>query len=750
MERATGPLDWRKVHSGTKIGVRVLCLQNSIADPTPATYHHAFLARKHGQPAPAIDDLFDSCLRQQPVHALFCTILLEATTTAHTHPGRGRGLLLTVPTLARLSLTTPPPTGEHPPPLDCRVSDTTSTLLAPAGHCCRPQPAVAARTQPFLLEHCADASRTPPPSPPTAAHSDAVAAARAAHGARSHRTASRSRMNPQRRKELQLPPGADQAFEPLSHPHALMVGNGSSRQSPEPVALHAHADARQLVRLVQCPQCSRPFSAPVTLPCRHTVCRRCLPTPKPRANISYPNTPDRLLGIACPLPHCTAEHAAAECNVDVTLSKLVELVKAEMAAHAPSAEDTPTLLEVVPQRPESLSLEEKEKQGREGYSKVLHGGRLVSTFAMAAAGKLEHSSELRYQTLSDTGDDYQPLDDALLDRLREVVHKELDCLVCYNIMLDPTTTSCGHTFCSRCLARVMDHSSICPVCRRELRIPASLQNKCSNPLLNALLKGLCPDLVAARKRAVETEEQPGDEALSTPLFVCTLSLPTMPTFLYVFEPRYRLMMRRCLEGNRQFGMVMYNRASTPQGDLGPTQFLEYGTLLEIVNFELLRDGRSFVETRGIGRFRIAAHGKLDGYHIGRVERIEDLSLAEEGALEQAETTTAQELAERFQRENPGLPLPADISLNLHSTQELLDSCMSFIRQMRQASAPWLSTRIVHVYGEPPEDPATFPYWFASVLPIAEEEKYVLLRTTRVRERLKIVYSWIGRICGQRW
>jgi hypothetical protein len=32
----------------------------------------------------------------------------------------------------------------------------------------------------------------------------------------------------------------------------------------------------------------------------------------------------------------------------------------------------------------------------------------------------------------------------------------------------------------------------------------------------------------------------------------------------------------------------------------------------------------------------------------------------------------------------------------------------------------------------------------------EEEKYVLLQTTHVRERLKIVYSWIGRIRGQRW
>jgi Lon protease-like protein len=224
----------------------------------------------------------------------------------------------------------------------------------------------------------------------------------------------------------------------------------------------------------------------------------------------------------------------------------------------------------------------------------------------------------------------------------------------------------------------------------------------------------------------------------------------MPTFLHVFEPRYRLMMRRVIEGNKQFGMVMYNRTSARQGTLGATPFLEYGTLLEIVNYELLRDGRSFIESRGIGRFKVRDHGMLDGYNVGRVERIEDVSLAEEGAAEQRETTMARDYAEVFSREHPQTPLPNDIAIEALSTQHLLDSCTSFVREMREASAPWLRERIIQVYGEPPDDPALFPYWFASVVPIVEEEKYVLLQTTRVRERLKIVYSWIGRIRGQRW
>ncbi|KAI4711595.1 hypothetical protein J4E89_004161 [Alternaria sp. Ai002NY15] len=475
-----------------------------------------------------------------------------------------------------------------------------------------------------------------------------------------------------------------------------MCDNERSAEASEAVALDAHRDARQMVRLVQCPRCSKPLSVPVTLPCGHTVCRGCLPAPQPRTNISYPNTPDRLMGIACPLMGCGAEHASAECSVDVTLTKLMDLIKAEIVAHRPSAENTPMLLIEIPQHEDSpMDEKEKENPSHPGHQEELHGGRLVSTFTMAEIGKLRYTSEVHYQSLSASGDNYDHLDITLLERLRDVTHKD-------------------------------------------------------NVILNSLLNGLCPDMVSARADALKAEEQAGDNVLNVPLFICTLSLPAMPTFLHVFEPRYRLMMRRVIEGSRQFGMVMYNRTHAPQGDLGPTPFLEYGTLLEIVNYELLRDGRSFIETRGIGRFKVRAHGLLDGYNVSRIERVEDVSLAEEAILEQRETTMARDYAEAFFRDHPQNQLPAEVAIETLSTQQLLDSCTAFVREMREASAPWLRERIIQVYGEPPEDPAIFPYWFASVVPIVEEEKYVLLQTERVRERLKIVYSWIGRIRGQRW
>ncbi|KAH3843222.1 hypothetical protein DPMN_116733 [Dreissena polymorpha] len=48
-----------------------------------------------------------------------------------------------------------------------------------------------------------------------------------------------------------------------------------------------------------------------------------------------------------------------------------------------------------------------------------------------------------------------------------------------------------------------------------------------------------------------------DKEHDIPIFVCTLGFPNVPCPLHIFEPRYRLMVRQCMEsGRRQFGMCI--------------------------------------------------------------------------------------------------------------------------------------------------------------------------------------------------
>ncbi|CAF3776410.1 unnamed protein product [Rotaria magnacalcarata] len=107
-----------------------------------------------------------------------------------------------------------------------------------------------------------------------------------------------------------------------------------------------------------------------------------------------------------------------------------------------------------------------------------------------------------------------------------------------------------------------------------------------------------------------------------PIFVCVLSLPCCTCPLHVFEPRYRLMMRRTIETqSRTFGMCTYD----PQAET----FADYGTILYIRGLVYTRDGRSIVDTIGQRRFRVVDRGVRDEYCTAHVQLIQDDPIEQE-------------------------------------------------------------------------------------------------------------------------
>ena len=64
---------------------------------------------------------------------------------------------------------------------------------------------------------------------------------------------------------------------------------------------------------------------------------------------------------------------------------------------------------------------------------------------------------------------------------------------------------------------------------------------------------------------------------------------------------------------------------------------EYGTMLRIVNYEQLADGRSRVDCIGEERFRVISWGEKDGYSTGRVTWVDDTTT--EAVMEVVVATT---------------------------------------------------------------------------------------------------------------
>ncbi|KAI1465063.1 uncharacterized protein F4812DRAFT_466542 [Daldinia caldariorum] len=506
--------------------------------------------------------------------------------------------------------------------------------------------------------------------------------------------------------------------------------------------LDAFKDVRQLVRLIQCQVCSKILREPTTLPCGHSLCKLCVPQTHIRPNISWPATANRLRGFECPFDDCKKEHALGDCAVDITLNKVLTTIQSIMELDRGVTGLSHVSTSITVQDHWDIagipSLANKTDE-----PSILKGARIVATYTLAEQGKLDYGSEVSYYSIGVGDDEAEQIDTTMLARLKESVRPEMDCQVCYALFLDPLTTTCGHTFCRSCLHRILDHSDLCAICRRPLSIQAQVnrQSYPSNDRLCKMINGFWADLVDLRAQTYALEQQANQDGFDIPLFVCTLSYPRMPTFLHVFEPRYRLMIRRVMEGNRTFGMVLANPSRAP----GEPEFLEIGTLLRIVNIESFADGRSLIETVGVSRFRVTRHGWLDGYIVGNIEKIDDISVAEEEAIEAEETMRScgvRELATAPPSPEPSHPehavpirsRPVLISLDdieTMSTRELVEVGVDFARRVRAQSVAWLNSRILSIYGECPADPTLFPWWLASILPVNEEEKYKLLGTLSV-------------------
>ena len=167
---------------------------------------------------------------------------------------------------------------------------------------------------------------------------------------------------------------------------------------------------------------------------------------------------------------------------------------------------------------------------------------------------------------------------------------DFECTLCFRLFYRPVTTTCGHVFCSPCLERSLDHSTSCPLCKTSL----GYQKRSITSFVNiAITKFLPIENEERQKQHLEEElgNAGGSREIEIPIFVCTMGFPGgIPCPLHVFEPRYRLMIRRSMEsGTRRFGMCCYLHD-------GENNYADFGTLLEIKNVQYFADGRSVVDT----------------------------------------------------------------------------------------------------------------------------------------------------------
>ncbi len=175
-----------------------------------------------------------------------------------------------------------------------------------------------------------------------------------------------------------------------------------------------------------------------------------------------------------------------------------------------------------------------------------------------------------------------------------------------------------------------------------------------------------------------------------PLFpLDVVLLPRMQLPLHIFEPRYKLMISRCLEEKIEFGMIL--AASNNVASMGCTA-------------EILRktkdysDGRMDIATEGRAVFRLADLLHEKEYYEGIVEYVKD----ELGALDPEK--------ER------------QLVVTFEQSQVLL------------FGRPWTDPS--------PHEPATLAYRMAAMVPMEIEKRQTLLQTSSEQDRREIVLEWL--------
>lgn len=188
----------------------------------------------------------------------------------------------------------------------------------------------------------------------------------------------------------------------------------------------------------------------------------------------------------------------------------------------------------------------------------------------------------------------------------EIPTDDCNCPLCCKLLYEPVTTPCGHTFCRGCLMRVLDHGNRCPMCRVVLHMSARRHPISFN--LQSILTRTFPQETEERRKESREEFDYGPSVL--PLFVVDFVLPGQVLALNIFEPRYRLMIRRCLDGDRRFGML----GSEDERFVG----MALGCEMEIQDSRQLHDGRYHIQVKAIRRFTIMQKWDLDGYRVAKV------------------------------------------------------------------------------------------------------------------------------------
>ena len=113
-----------------------------------------------------------------------------------------------------------------------------------------------------------------------------------------------------------------------------------------------------------------------------------------------------------------------------------------------------------------------------------------------------------------------------------------ECMICMDLLIEPVTIQCGHTFCKLCLANCISTTHKCPICRKS--IYQSIDNISKNFLLESLIKEKYPEKyqqkmesLSAQYQKLNTDSQNINNAIPSLIVPNVYVLPQMMSMIAI-------------------------------------------------------------------------------------------------------------------------------------------------------------------------------------------------------------------------
>mmetsp|Transcript_30718 Transcript_30718/g.57398 ORF Transcript_30718/g.57398 Transcript_30718/m.57398 type:complete len:331 (-) Transcript_30718:271-1263(-) len=281
----------------------------------------------------------------------------------------------------------------------------------------------------------------------------------------------------------------------------------------------------------------------------------------------------------------------------------------------------------------------------------------------------------------------------------------LTCSLCLNLVCEPITVPCGHTFCRVCLYMAMQRSKKkCPNCRALCHVEPS--SHAVNVMIAKIAQKCFPR--EYEQRLLESKKDQEKFESTLPIFFYNNCLfPGCLLHLHLFEQRYRHMINRCVSSNRKFiYLPNFTDYKAKTGDVGLLAYID--------ECEFLPDGRALLKATIQHRVKVTntwVEEGTQGLHYCQFHPYQE----EDKTVDEGELNAVHKEVNMFFDRIPGL-----------------------------------KDQIVHHIGKQPPLTNTVPwsFWLASFVTMVSRsgvKAMSLLQSTKTSERLKQSKSLLSQV-----